>query len=232
MSKSKGNVVIPDEYIKKFGADVVRTYLMFIGPFEQGGDWRDAGIMGPVRFLDRVWTLSRKQEAGNRKQETRGKVSPWLHAPIKEITEDIAELKYNTAISQLMIILNKLEKETTLRQAQGKQASRKDWEAFLLMLAPFAPFISEELWGEVGNKYSIHKQSWPKYDPMKLTRATATLIIQVNGKFRSQIEAQSGTTEKEAERLALADLKVRKFTSGKKIKKTIFVKDKLINFVI
>jgi len=240
MSKSKGNVVIPDEYIKKFGADVVRAYLMFIGPFIEGGDWRDAGIMGPVRFLNRVWDLGAKQEIKSKRQkEGKSDVSFWLHASIKEITEDIAELKYNTAISELMVILNKLEKES--------QINRKDWEAFLLLLAPFAPFIAEELWEKLGghdayqgrgsdrkrrSKYSIHKQSWPKYDPGKLTRATATLIIQINGKFRSQIEAQSGTIEKEAEKLALADPKVQKFTSGKKIKKIIFVKDKLINFVI
>ena len=173
MSKSKGNVVIPDAYIKKFGADVVRTYLMFIGPFEQGGDWRDAGIIGPVRFLNRVWDLGDKEKTRNKKQETR--VSSWLHTHIKEITEDIKALKYNTAISELMIILNKLEKEP--------QVNRKDWESFLLMLAPFAPFITEELWERLGNsdansgrssdrkrrsKYSIHNQSWPKYDKKHL----------------------------------------------------------------
>ena len=222
MSKSKGNVVIPDAYVKKFGADVVRTYLMFIGPFEQGGDWRDAGIMGLVRFLDRVWALGNKiSEAGSRKPAT---ISNWLHISIKEITKDINELKYNTAISRLMTILNKLEKET--------QANRKDWEAFLLMLAPFAPFITEELWGKLGNKYSIHRQSWPKHDSKYLIQDMITLIVQVNGKLRSQIEIKSGTTQKEAEKLALADFRIQKFTRDKKVKRTIFIKNRLINFVV
>ncbi|MDP3991470.1 MAG: class I tRNA ligase family protein, partial [Candidatus Colwellbacteria bacterium] len=227
MSKSKGNVVIPDEYIKKFGADVVRTYLMFIGPFEQGGDWRDAGIMGPVRFLNRVWDLGVKQETkdpGSRAKLTTGQVSPWFHVPVKEITEDTAELKYNTAISHLMTILNKLEKEP--------QVNRKDWGSFLLMLAPFAPFITEELWEKLGNEYSIHKQPWPRYNSKYLIQDTITLIVQVNGKLRSQIEIKSGITQKEVEKLALADSRVQKFTAGKKIRKIIFVKDKLINFVV
>ncbi len=222
MSKSKGNVVIPDEYIKKFGADVVRTYLMFIGPFEQGGDWRDAGIMGPVRFLERVWNLRDRLEAKNRRDKAG--ISPWFHAFIKEITKDIAELKYNTAISELMIVLNKLEKEI--------QINRKDWEAFLLLLAPFAPFIAEELWEKLGNKYSIHKQIWPRHDSKYLIQDMITLIVQVNGKLRSQIEIKSGVTQKEAEKLALTDFRIQRFTEGEKIRKVIFVKDKLINFVI
>ncbi|MBI2012874.1 MAG: class I tRNA ligase family protein, partial [Candidatus Colwellbacteria bacterium] len=242
MSKSKGNVVIPDAYIKKFGADVVRTYLMFIGPFEQGGDWRDAGIMGPVRFLNRVWDLGVKQETkdpGSRAKLTTEQISPWFHASIKEITEDTAELKYNTAISHLMTILNKLEKEP--------QVNRKDWESFLLMLAPFAPFITEELWEKLGNsdansgrssdrkrrsKYSIHNQSWPKYDVKHLVRDTFTLVIQVNGKLRAQVAANRGIVQKEAEKLALANPRIQKFISDKKIRKIIFVKDRLINFVV
>ena len=195
---------------------------MFLGPFEQGGDWRDAGIMGPVRFLDRVWGLGGKAQMANRKAPKTA--SAWMHPHIKGITEDIKELKYNTAISELMVILNKLEKE--------ERINGKDLEVFLLLLAPFAPFITEELWQKLGNKHSIHKQLWPKYDAKHLVQDTFTLIIQVNGKLRAQIMAARGIAQKEAEKLALADFRIRKFTEGEKIRKTIFVKNKLINFVI
>jgi leucyl-tRNA synthetase len=123
-----------------------------------------------------------------------------------------------------MTILNKLEKEP--------QANRKDWESFLLMLAPFAPFIAEELWEKLGNKYSIHEQPWPKYDTKHLVRDTFTLIVQVNGKLRAQAAANRGIVQKEVEKLALADPRIQKFISDKKIRKIIFVKDKLINFVV
>jgi len=130
MSKSRGNVVNPDEYVQKFGADAVRMYLMFVGPFSEGGDWRDSGIMGVVRFLNRVWPLNENIKGD--------KLSDWMHGPIKKVTDDISELKYNTAIAELMTTLNRFEKEGV---------TKSDFETFLLLLAPFAPFITEELWG-------------------------------------------------------------------------------------
>jgi len=232
MSKSKGNVVVPDVYIKKYGADTTRLYLMFLGPYEQGGDWRDAGIIGIVRFLNRVWALASNVSNNSN-------ISSWLHPHIKEVTEDIANLKYNTAIAELMTALNKLEKETLRpvrqahgEQAQGKKINRKDFETFLLLLAPFAPFITEELWQKLGNRYSIHREPWPKYDKRHLKAKTFSLIIQINGKVRGQVEARRGTNEAEAKKLALAEEKVRKALGVGKIKRTIFVKDRLINFVI
>ncbi len=248
MSKSKGNVVNPDEYIQKFGADAVRLYLMFIGPFEQGGDWRDAGIMGVVRFLNRIWDLAGKVPMAN--SEGPRAVSPWMHARMKKITDDIKELKYNTAISGLMVVLNKLEKE--------KKVNHRDLETFLLLLSPFAPFITEELYQQMRGLarikdqrgstqinprksainprlsalQSIHLQSWPRYDPKHFKEETFILIVQINGKFRAQIAADRGITEKEAQKLALADHRVKQFIEGKKIQKTFFVKDKLINLVI
>ncbi len=219
MSKSKGNVVVPDVYIKKYGADTTRLYLMFLGPYEQGGDWRDAGIIGIVRFLNRVWNLGTKTEFVEKKG-----VSPWLHFHIKEITDDIANLKYNTAIAELMTALNKLEKE--------KEISRKDFEIFLLLLAPLAPFIAEELWAKLGNKYSIHRQAWPKYDKRYLKKETFSLIIQVNGKVRGQVRVRRGASETEAKRLALAEEKIKKTIGAGKIKRTVFVKNRLINFVV
>jgi leucyl-tRNA synthetase len=219
MSKSKGNVVNPDEYVKKFGADAVRIYLMFVGPFGDGGDWRDAGIMGTVRFLDRVWKIGSEAKFVNK-----DKTSPFIHRTIKKVTRDIEELKYNTAISELMTLLNRFEKE--------ERITKKDFETFLLLLAPFTPFVAEELWEKLGNKYSIHKHTWPSYDKKYLIRDTIQLIIQVNGKVRATIECASGISEEDAVGVAINNPAVVRHVEKRKIRKTIFVKDRLINFVI
>ena len=181
-----------------------------------------------------------------------------MHSHIKEITEDIKELKYNTAIAELMVVLNKLEKgKPGSINGTRESTTRKDFETFLLLLAPFAPFITEELWETLAQTNaedyadqrrktqrksassqrksafrSIHKHSWPKYDTRYLTQDTFTLIVQVNGKVRARISAGQGISEKDAGALALAHPQVQKFTEGKKIERTIFVKDRLINFVV
>jgi len=217
MSKSRGNVVNPDQYIDKFGADVLRTYLMFLGPFQEGGDWRDAGIMGVVRFLNRTWD---SVLAGELKE---GGLSDWMHASIKKITDETAGIKYNTAISELMVIMNTFEE---------KGATKEDIDVFLRLLAPFAPFVSEELWEKVGNKYSVHKAQWPTYEEDKLIEDTFTLIIQVNGKLRGSVDVKRGISEKDALKLAEAEKRVKEVLGNKKIKKVIFVEDKLINLVI
>lgn len=228
MSKSKGNVVNPDEYIKRFGADALRLYLMFLAPFEEGGDFRDSGILGTVRFLERIWRLSfsfsRRQKNSNEDKN----LKVLLHRTIKKVTEDIENLKFNTAISTLMVFLNKLE-ETRTRDV-------KIFKKFLLMLAPFAPHFAEEIWQnlrESDNLFdSIHLKSWPKYDPRLVKQNTFTLIIQINGKTRSSVEIPVNSSQKEAEREALKQEKIRNFLADKSIKKIIYVPDKLINFVI
>ena len=178
MSKSKGNVVNPDEYIKKFGADVLRMYLMFLGPFAEGGDFRDESIAGIDRFLNRVWNLWQKI-----KDENDSKVSETiLHQSIKKVGEDIEKLHYNTAISQLMILLSGLE----------KGCGEKSFKTFLKLLAPFAPFITEELWG---GKTSIHKSEWPEYDEKKTKEEIKTIIVQINGKVRDKFEAANDISE-------------------------------------
>lgn len=218
MSKSKGNIVNPDGYIKKLGADTLRMYLMFLGPFEEGGDWRDAGIVGITRFLNRVW--------GFQKMEMRksGAVSSWLPISIKKVTEDISGLRYNTAISELMIVLNRFESESELKS--------KDFEAFLLMLAPFAPFITEELWEKLGHKKSIHRESWPKHKAGVALEKTFELLFQVNGKLRGKAVAKTGIKESEAKEIALRDTRVMVHVAGKKIRRVIFVPNRLINIVI
>jgi leucyl-tRNA synthetase len=215
MSKSKGNVVVPDEYIKKFGADTLRMYLMFLAPFEQGGDFRDAAILGVSRFLERVWKFKPKDG------DASGKI---LHQTIKKVTEDIESLNYNTATSALMILLNSFEE---------KGADKEEYGTFLKLLAPFAPHVTEEIWQNVlGHKTSIHKEEWPEYDPKLIEEKTFKLVIQINGKVRATVSAEKGLSRKEAEELALGVNKVSEALGDKKPKKIIFVPDRLINFVI
>ncbi len=224
MSKSKGNIVNPDEYIKKFGADTLRMYLMFLAPFEQGGDFRDSGILGISRFLERVWklhynaNLRMNANAANDINSER-----LLHKTVKKVTEDIESFHYNTAISALMILLNSFEE---------REAGKKEYEIFLKLLAPFAPHITEELWGKLGNKNSIHIEKWPEYDPRLVEEKTFELIIQINGKTKATVSAQRGLSRSEAEKTALGIAKISKVLSGSKPKKVIFVPDRLINFVV
>ncbi len=226
MSKSRGNVVNPDEYIEKFGADALRMYLMFLAPLEQGGDFRDAGILGITRFLEKAWKLfQRDTNMRIHANDTNNKLRKILHQSIKKVTEDIETLKYNTAISQLMILLNEIEKSGELSHATAG--------TFLKLLAPFAPHITEELWHEaLGNITSIHTESWPKYDSKLIEEENFELIVQVNGKVRDTIILPRGTAEAMVVEAAHGSAQVVKYFADKKIKKTIFVKDKLINFVV
>ncbi|MBI2609813.1 leucine--tRNA ligase [Candidatus Giovannonibacteria bacterium] len=229
MSKSKGNVVNPDQFIKKFGADALRMYLMFIGPFEEGGDFRDQGILGITRFLARVEKISLKISK-SLKAGLSESSEIFLHQSIKKITEDTENLRYNTAISQLMILLNHLE--------ELPEIPRKTYETFLKLLAPYAPYISEELYQmfsrkkTFGKKDSLHLSVWPKYNLKKVIEESFYLVVQVNGRVRSTIKAKRGISQLEAEALAKKDNNVLKYMSTENLKKVIFVPDKLINFVL
>ncbi len=233
MSKSKGNVVNPDEYIKKFGADALRMYLMFLAPFEQGGDFRDAGILGVVRFLDRVWKLytristNRSANNTNSIREISGQISEYsrlLHRTIKKVTDDIENLQYNTAISALMIFLNEMEKNK-------EQQDLKSVLIFLQLLAPFAPHITEELWCSLGKKSSIHLSEWPNYDENAIQEESKTVVVQVNGKHRSTLTITLTSSQKEIEQIACEDARVKSVLEGKSIKKVIYIPFKVINFV-
>jgi len=220
MSKSKGNVVNPDEYIKKFGADALRLHLMFLGPLEEGGDFRDEGMAGIIRFLSRAWSFGATFNAIKRDKE----LSRHMHKTIKEITEDIELLKYNTAISELMMALN-------IFTENSEAVTKKDFETFLILLAPLAPFISEELWAFIGNKPSIHKAKWPEYDKKALKQDSFILVIQINGKTRHTIKVTKGLSEKDALEIALSEDKVKNLIGGKTPKKVFFVPERLINIV-
>ncbi|MEK7078061.1 MAG: class I tRNA ligase family protein [Patescibacteria group bacterium] len=225
MSKSKGNVINPDEYINKYGADALRMYLMFLGPFDQGGDFNDNGIKGLTRFLERVWRLSTKLQITNYKQIPNSKIQKTVHKTIKKVTEDIENLQYNTAISALMILLNELEENQS-------EISQVELKIFVKLLSPFAPHMAEEIWrGVLKNKESIHLSAWPEYDSELIKKDVADIIIQVNGKTRVIIKVKINTSQKEIEELAQAEENVNKHISGK-VKKIIFVKDKLVNFVV
>ena len=223
ISKSKGNIVNPDEYIEKFGADTVRMYLMFLGDMRQGGDWRDEGIMGVYRFLNKIHRLKSKVQISNSPNEN-SEFEKVLHKAIKKVTEDLENLKFNTAISQMMILANEMEKSQKL--------TANSYKLLVIMLAPFAPFITEELWEQLGNKDSIHEQKWPKYDLKKIKEKTFELVVQVNGKVRDTIEAEVGIEEKEAQKIALQSEKIQKFLEDKQVKKTIYIKDKILNIVV
>lgn len=205
MSKSKGNVVNPDEYIERFGADTLRTYLMFLAPFAQGGDFRDQSLLGVHRFLNRVWDM----KAGNASDVSERA----LHAAIKKVTEDIEGLHYNTAVSALMICLRTFEESG---------ASVDQLKRFLQLLAPFAPHMTEELWHAPGEVSSIHHSVWPEYDLSLLTEDEFDLVVQINGKKKAIVRAKTGIDQAGAEVLA-------GIVGAKRV---IFVPDRLINFII
>jgi leucyl-tRNA synthetase len=189
-------------------------YLMFLAPFEQGGDFRDSGILGISRFLERVWKFKPGEKNGD---------ESLFHRTIKKVTGDIELLRYNTAISALMILLNSFE---------DKGASKNEYETFLKLLAPFAPHITEELWEKLGNEKSIHLELWPEHDSKLIEENVFELVVQINGKTKATIVTEKGLSQKEAEELALGISKINDFLSDKKPKKIIFVPDRLINFVI
>jgi len=235
MSKSKGNVVNPDEYIATYGTDTMRVYLAFMAPLDQGGDFRDAGIAGITRFLNRVWNLvSARMTAAPQKikNNTQGRdvLERLLHKTIKKVSEDIESLQHNTAISALMILLNELE-------AKAHLVSRDDIAVFLKLLAPFAPHMTEELWAagkfsSLKKWQSIHREPWPVYQKKMLIEDTKEIVVQINGKVRDIFVAPADISEKDATHIALAREKVQAIVAGEQPKKIIFVPGRLINIVI
>ena len=221
MSKSKGNVISPEKVVKEHGADTMRVYEMFMGPFEQMIPWDTKGIKGVRRFLEKVWKF---QEKLGKKLSNGREFQELEHRTIKKVEEDMESLKFNTAISSLMILANRLEKE--------KEISLAHYSLLLILLNPFAPHITEELWQRAGFKELCCEQKWPKYNQKLIKEKKITLVIQINGKVRDKIEVEPDISEKEAEKIVLLRDKVLKYTEGKEIKKTIFVSGKLINFVL
>lgn len=225
MSKSKGNVIVPDQYIAKFGADTLRMYLMFLGPFSAGGDFRNSGIEGMNRFLKRVWSLLQKS-ISNPQFSISNEGKRFMNKTVKRVTEDLENLRYNTAIAALMEWYNFLSKQ--------KEASKEEAEVFLKLAAPFAPHMTEELWSQLGNNDSIHLSKWPAFDEKTLEEDEVSVPVSVNGKTRGvvKISKEKSTDQKAVERLVMESANVKKHLENKKIVKVIYVKGKIINFVV
>ena len=233
MSKSKGNVVNPDALIKTYGADTIRMYEMFMGPFDQAVSWSTDSMVGPRRFLERVWKMSYKVESYKVIKENQ-KLEKLLHQTIKKVSEDIEDMKFNTAISSLMIFVNEVEKNDF-------QLSTFNFKTFLQLLSPFAPHIAEELWQNLPPRRktpplkrginSIHLSEWPTYDPLKIKDEQIKIVIQVNGKVRAEMMMQVDEDEESVKHRVFNTETVSKFIAGKPVKKTIYVKNRLINIV-
>ncbi len=223
MSKSRGNVVIPDAHIQKWGADTFRMYLMFLGPFQEGGDFRDEGITGIRRFLDKVWAFAHEAARADTKPLPTA-VERKLHQTIRKVTADTESLDYNTAIAAMMEYVN-------LVREQGA-GSRQAVEPLLVLLAPYAPHLAEELWATLGHPPSIFAASWPAYDERLASAGEVEIVVQVNGKVRGRLTIPRGASEAEVVARALRDESVKKFVDGKPVKKTIYVRDRLVNLVV
>jgi len=221
MSKSKGNVINPEEVAKQWGADTLRVYEMFMGPFEQMIAWDEKGLKGARRFLEKIWKL------GNETFKTKGSagLNNLLDKTVKKVSDDIDAMKFNTAVSSLMEFANAW-------QADEKGLGKKEFQEFLKILSPFVPHLSEELWGMAGFSGICFTQKWPKVSGKSVKEEKISLIIQINGKMRDIIEVEPGIGEEKAKKNAMSSEKIKKWVDGREIKKAIFVKDKLINFVI
>lgn len=222
MSKSKGNIISVDEIIETLGADTLRTYLVFMGPYNNTMAWSTTSIQGVRRFLARFYNFVSNQ-AEKKVTRSEKEVQSLVHCLVKEVGEDIDSLKYNTAVAKMMKFLN---------DTGQKDVSLDDLKKVLLVLSPFAPFLAEELWEKIGGRFSVHTHPWPGYDLDLIKKERVTLVVQINGKVRGKIEVEPDITEKEASKRALEQERVKKWIEGKEIKKTIFVPGRLINFVV
>jgi len=228
MSKSRGNVINPDDIINNFGADSMRVYEMFMGPLEVSKPWSTAGLVGVSRFLERAWATSEKPIVDT---EPSTELIKLLHKTIKKVTRDTDTLNFNTAISQMMIFLNDVSKL--------EQVPRKLWEPFVLMLSPYAPHLGEELWEKLGlsknasaKDSSVSKVSWPNYDEALTLDDEKEIVVQVNGKIRDKFVLPAGSPEESMREKALASPRVQEWIAGKSVAKVIVVRDKLVNIVV
>ncbi|MCF7860142.1 leucine--tRNA ligase [Patescibacteria group bacterium] len=228
MSKRWGNVINPDDMVERFGADALRVYEMFMGPFDQAVAWNTNGLSGARKFLDKVnHIFSDKQNLPISENKT---ILSLLHKSIKKVSEDIDAFHFNTAVSALMILINSISEYKQANQALP--LNKEQLSKFIQLLSPFAPHLSEELWEKIGQEDSILHSTWPNYDQTLLKDDVITYIVQVNGKLRAQMEMPAEATENEVIARAQTEVTVSKWLEGKEIKKSIFVSGRLINFVV
>jgi len=243
MSKSRGRVITPDEYVEELGADAVRAYLMFIGPWDQGGEWDDRGIKGVARWFNRVWNLvlgtyaedaSKIVQAAFDGRDGSSKAEKELrhitHKTIKRVTEDLERFRFNTMLAALMEFTN------YLGNVEEKLVSSAAWQeaidALLLLLAPTAPHLAEELWARTGHPYSIHNQAFPTWDEALVAEEEFTLVIQVNGKLRDRVNVPVSITEEQARELALSRERLKHYLEGSEVARIIYVPRRLVNIVV
>jgi leucyl-tRNA synthetase len=225
MSKSRGNVINPDDIIKEFGADAMRLYEMFMGPLEVSKPWMTAGLVGIQRFLDRLWTIGEK--GGDTKEQSENLHSSLfklLHKTIKKVTSDTATLNFNTAISAMMVYSAEL--------AKLPRAPLELWEPLVVMVSAYAPHLGEELWEKLGRGESASKARWPSFDEAIADDDERTIVVQINGKIRDKFSAVAGTPKDALEKTALASEAVQKWLEGKSPAKIVIVPDKLVNIVL
>lgn len=231
MSKSRGNVVAPDALVEQYGADTVRTYLVFFSKWDQGGPWNYDGIKGPQRLLNDVWDLAtteytpQKEDAAATRNLRRK-----THQVIRKVTEDMESFSFNTAVAVIMELRNSL-----IEARRNQNVSNMAWDeaidSMLLLLAPIAPHITEELWAQRGHDYSVHQQSWPSWDAEIAKEDQITLVVQINGKVRDKIDTAAGQDDETLKSIALASEKVQTWLEGKEPRKVIVVKGRLVNIV-
>lgn len=254
MSKSRGNVVAPDEIVDRYGADTARLFILFASPPEKDLEWSDAGVEGAFRFIMRVWRLVRslRSQAGDAK-ETRsaraGVAEPAgaqltgeekellraTHACIKRVTQDVRErFNFNTAVSAIMEMVNAgyAYLEAVPPRNRRKRVLREFLENLILLLAPFAPHVAEELWEAIGHKQSVHLQKWPTWKEEALFTETTTVVIEVNGRVRDRVEVSRNVTEEELKDLAVERPKVKPFLDGKEVVNVVYVPGRLLNIVV
>ena len=227
MSKRWGNVVNPDDIVNTYGADTLRVYEMFMGPFDQMLPWSTESIIGSRRFLEKVWRTGHKVIELNSK-ETEKEVEMILHKTIKKVTLDIENFAFNTAISSMMIFINEIDRLLS----SNKFITVDDFNKFVKIISPFAPHMAEEIWEKTGQKESIVTASWPRWEEEKIVEDSLLMVVQVNGKVRSEIKVPSDESEDKIKEIALSDENVMKWTEGKEIKRFIVVKGRLVNIVV
>ena len=221
MSKSKGNVVNPDDVVKEYGADTLRLYEMFVGDFEKAAPWQENGIKGCKRFLDRVWAMQEKVVPGD---EYSDKLRASMHKTIKKVSEDIETLKFNTAIATMMGLLNEIDAAGSL--------TRADYRTLLILLNPFAPHITEELYQVMGYDGVLNEQKWVEYDEKLCVEDSVEIVVQVNGKVKARFNAPVDCAKEELENLAFDLPEIKALTDGKTVVKKIAVPNKLVNIVV
>jgi leucyl-tRNA synthetase len=233
MSKSRGNVVPPDELVQRYGADAVRAYLMFFARWDQGGPWSSSGIDGIVRWLRRLWlaVLEPADKVGSAPAAVLRSLRRKTHQTLRQVTHDFEQYEFNTIISALMELMNEMV-SAKQQGAYGTPAWDETVEIYLKMLAPVAPHITEELWALQCKPYSIHTQDWPRVDEEAAKQDEITLVLQVNGKVRDRVTVPVETGEEEAKQAALANPNVQKFLDGRTPRQVIVVRGKLVNVVV